>query len=161
MTLADFGEYLFSPILNNVLDPQKVRKTTDMTQPLTKYFCLSSHNTYLSGHQLVGDSDDLMYEEALRLGFRCIELDCWDGDGPLGEPMITHGYTLTSKITMKSVLKVIKQSAFKTNPYPVIFSFEMHCSKPYQSQIAVLVSEILGVDNVLMLPDDLEYCSNI
>lgn len=125
-----------------------------MTQPLTKYLCLSSHNTYLAGHQLVGDSDDLMYEEALRLGFRCIELDCWDGPG--GEPIITHGYTLTSKITMKSVLKVIKQSAFKVNPYPVIFSFEMHCSKPQQSRIAILVSEILGVENVLMLPDDLE-----
>jgi hypothetical protein len=25
MTLADFGEYLFSTILNNVLDPQKIR----------------------------------------------------------------------------------------------------------------------------------------
>ena len=100
-----------------------------------------------------------MYEEALRLGFRCIELDCWDGPG--GEPVITHGYTLTSKITMKSVLKVIKQSAFKINPYPVIFSFEMHCSKPQQKRIAVLVSEILGLDNVVMLPDDLESYQNI
>ena len=129
-----------------------------MTQSLTKYFCLSSHNTYLSGHQLVGASDVMMYEEALKIGFRCIELDCWDGAD--GEPIITHGYTLTSKITFKSVLEIIKKSAFKISPYPVIFSLEMHCSRPQQKRIAVLVSEILGLDNVLQLPEDLETYTN-
>jgi hypothetical protein len=44
----------------------------------------------------------LMYEEALRIGCRCVELDCWDG--PDGEPIVTHGFTLTSSITFENVI---------------------------------------------------------
>jgi phosphatidylinositol phospholipase C delta len=68
-----------------------------------------------------------MYEEAMRIGVRCVELDCWDG--PNNEPKITHGYTLTSSITMSSVVKRINEFAFKSSPYPVILSLEMHCKK--------------------------------
>ncbi len=110
-----------------MLNLDKINEESDMSHPLSRYLCFSSHNTYLAGHQLVGDSDVLMYEEALSLGCRCIELDCWDG--PDGEPIITHGYTLTSKITMKSALFTIKNSAFKISPYPVVLSLEMHCGK--------------------------------
>jgi hypothetical protein len=128
LSYADFTEFLFSPILNGVIAKEHKHKLSDMTQPLAKYFCFSSHNTYLSGHQLKGASDILMYEEALRIGCRCVELDCWDG--PNNEPKITHGYTLTSSLTMSSVIKTISEFAFKSSPYPVILSLEMHCKKP-------------------------------
>lgn len=42
-----------------------------------------------------------------------MELDCWDG--PNGEPVIYHGYTLTSKILFKDVIKTIKNYAFKVS----------------------------------------------
>lgn len=42
---------------------------------------------------------------------RCVELDCWDGAN--GEPVIYHGYTLTSKVLFKDVIKAIKDYAFK------------------------------------------------
>ncbi len=43
----------------------------------------------------------------------CVTVDCWDG--PDGEPMVQHGYTLTSKITFKSVIETINKYAFVNN----------------------------------------------
>jgi hypothetical protein len=99
-----------------------------MKSNLSFYYCYSSHNTYLSGNQLTGDSTAEMYRLALEMGCRCVELDLWDGPGD--EPKITHGFTMTSELSLRSALKTIKESAFKVSPYPVILSLEMHCKKP-------------------------------
>lgn len=40
-----------------------------------------------------------------------MELDCWDGSD--NEPVIYHGYTLTSQILFKDVIEAIKEYAFK------------------------------------------------
>jgi len=45
----------------------------------------------------------------------CVSVDCWDGSD--GEPVIYHGYTLTSKILFQDVIKAIKDYAFVTSPY--------------------------------------------
>ncbi|XP_014890258.1 1-phosphatidylinositol 4,5-bisphosphate phosphodiesterase delta-1-like isoform X2 [Poecilia latipinna] len=114
----------------------------DMSQPLNHYFISSSHNTYLMEDQLKGPSSTEAYVKALMKSCRCVELDCWDG--PNGEPIIYHGYTLTSKILFKDVIRAIKDYAFKTSPYPVILSLENHCTVEQQQLMAHHLIDILG-----------------
>lgn len=44
-----------------------------------------------------------------------ITVDCWDG--PDGEPIVHHGYTLTSKILFRDVIETINKYAFIKTEY--------------------------------------------
>uniref|UniRef100_A0A8C9YWT5 Phosphoinositide phospholipase C n=1 Tax=Sander lucioperca TaxID=283035 RepID=A0A8C9YWT5_SANLU len=125
-----------------VLNPDHREVYQDMSQPLNHYFISSSHNTYLMEDQLRGPSSTEAYVKALLKGCRCVELDCWDGSDD--EPEIYHGYTLTSKILFKDVIKAIKEYAFKVSDYPVILSLENNCSVKQQEVMAQHMSSILG-----------------
>ncbi|XP_041953686.1 1-phosphatidylinositol 4,5-bisphosphate phosphodiesterase eta-2a isoform X2 [Alosa sapidissima] len=136
-----FTNYMRSPegdIFNQAHD----EVVQDMSRPLCDYFIASSHNTYLMGDQLMSQSRVDMYAWVLQAGCRCVEVDCWDGQD--GEPIVHHGYTLTSKILFKDVIETINKYAFVKNPYPVILSIENHCSIPQQKKMAQYLMEVLG-----------------
>uniref|UniRef100_A0A8K9XP93 Phosphoinositide phospholipase C n=1 Tax=Oncorhynchus mykiss TaxID=8022 RepID=A0A8K9XP93_ONCMY len=139
--IEGFTSFMRSPTCD-VFNPEHHEVNQDMDQPLSSYYISSSHNTYLTGDQLLSHSKTDMYAWVLQAGCRCVEVDCWDG--PDGEPMVQHGYTLTSKITFKSVIETIDKYAFISNQYPVILSIENHCSIQQQKKIAQHLREILG-----------------
>ncbi|XP_078332156.1 1-phosphatidylinositol 4,5-bisphosphate phosphodiesterase delta-1-like [Crassostrea virginica] len=146
--LASHDQQLFNPVHRRVYQ--------DMTQPIINYYISSSHNTYLTEDQLRGPSRVEAYITALARGCRCVELDCWDG--PDDEPIIYHGYTLTSKILFRDVLSAIKDYAFQSSPlnpnnrYPVILSIENHCSVRQQTVMATYIKSIFG--DLLYAPEE-------
>nr|XP_050867349.1 1-phosphatidylinositol 4,5-bisphosphate phosphodiesterase-like isoform X1 [Vespula vulgaris] len=143
MTKDGFIRYLMSdenaPVFLDRLDVYM-----DMDQPLAHYYINSSHNTYLSGRQFGGKSSVEMYRQVLLAGCRCVELDCWDGKGEDEEPIITHGKAMCTDILFKDVIYAVRDTAFVTSEYPVILSFENHCSKKQQYKLAKYCDEILG-----------------
>ncbi|XP_055935815.1 1-phosphatidylinositol 4,5-bisphosphate phosphodiesterase zeta-1-like isoform X4 [Argiope bruennichi] len=141
LSLEGFQQFLLSPD-QDIFNKKHRIIYQDMTQPLAHYYIASSHNTYLISGQLIGDSSIEGYIQALGRGCRCLELDTWDG--PDGEPIIFHGYTLTSRIFLRDVLEAIKKYAFRASQYPVILSIENHCSLPYQVKMAEHFRNILG-----------------
>ncbi|XP_051508487.1 1-phosphatidylinositol 4,5-bisphosphate phosphodiesterase eta-2-like [Myxocyprinus asiaticus] len=136
-----FTTYMRSPA-GDIFNPEHYEVNQDMTQPLSSYYIASSHNTYLMGDQLMSQSRVDMYAWVLQAGCRCVEVDCWDGQD--GEPIVHHGYTLTSKILFKDVIETINKYAFIKNQYPVILSIENHCSVPQQKKMAQYLTEVLG-----------------
>ncbi|XP_074534999.1 1-phosphatidylinositol 4,5-bisphosphate phosphodiesterase eta-1 isoform X1 [Halichoeres trimaculatus] len=141
MGIDGFTSFMRSPTCD-IFNPLHHEVNQDMEQPLCNYFIASSHNTYLTGDQLLSHSKTDMYAWVLQSGCRCVEVDCWDG--PEGEPMVQHGYTLTSKIPFKFVIETINKYAFINNQFPVILSIENHCSIQQQKKIAQYLREIFG-----------------
>ncbi|XP_077961045.1 1-phosphatidylinositol 4,5-bisphosphate phosphodiesterase beta-1 isoform X3 [Gasterosteus aculeatus] len=153
ITLQALSSYLSSDE-NGVIPPEKLDQSEDMSYPLSHYIINSSHNTYLTAGQLAGSSSVEMYRQVLLAGCRCVELDVWKGRTAEEEPVITHGFTMTSEIPFKEVIEAIAECAFKTSPFPVILSFENHVdSLKQQAKMAEYCQSIFG-DALLIDPLD-------
>ncbi|XP_053365580.1 1-phosphatidylinositol 4,5-bisphosphate phosphodiesterase beta-4 isoform X2 [Clarias gariepinus] len=143
MTCDGFCRYLMSDE-NAPVFLDRLELYQEMDHPLSHYFINSSHNTYLTGRQFGGKSSVEMYRQVLLSGCRCVELDCWDGKGEDQEPIITHGKAMCTDVLFKEVIQAIKETAFVTSEYPVILSFENHCSRHQQYKLARYCEDIFG-----------------
>ncbi|ESK97767.1 1-phosphatidylinositol- -bisphosphate phosphodiesterase [Moniliophthora roreri MCA 2997] len=140
MTLEVFSTFLRSE--DNCVFPELYQPIThDMTRPISEYYISSSHNTYLIGHQLVGVSTVEGYIRALLHSCRTVELDIYDGDD---EPMVYHGKTWTSKVSVREVCQAIAKYAFVASPYPVMISAEVHCGVRQQDMVVEIMKKAFG-----------------
>nr|XP_057918195.1 1-phosphatidylinositol 4,5-bisphosphate phosphodiesterase epsilon-1 isoform X3 [Doryrhamphus excisus] len=142
MSFEGFARYLMDKENFASRNEESLMNPEELQYPLSYYFIESSHNTYLTGHQLKGESSVELYSQVLLQGCRSVELDCWDGDD--GMPVIYHGHTLTTKIPFKDVVEAINRSAFVNSDMPVILSIENHCSLPQQRNMANIFKTVFG-----------------
>lgn len=129
-------------------------EVTNRSHPLPEYFISSSHNTYLMAHQLYGTSSATAYQNTLRAGARCVEIDAWDEETEKDEPKVTHGYTLVSHIPFRSVCETIRdmvdqEAAQATDtqgnrPAPILISLENHCDAYGQKRLVDIMKEVWG-----------------
>lgn len=141
ISFSEFCCYIFSE-MNNIFDPDKKAIHHDPDQHITQYFINTSHNTYLVGHQLYGKSTIEGIERAIEQGCRCVELDCWDGSN--GEPIVTHGHTLTLEYLFEKMIEKLSKIAFKNNKFPLIISLETHCCPEQREKMAVYLKKYFG-----------------
>ncbi|GAB7361123.1 hypothetical protein MBLNU230_g1158t1 [Neophaeotheca triangularis] len=153
-----------TPRMHELLDKPHVQlpaSVTDRSHALSEYYISSSHNTYLTAHQMWGESHVDAYTLALNTGSRCVEIDVWDDSENPDEPKVTHGWTLTSNVSFRSVCETIRdvvdrEAAESQNvpgyqAAPIMVSLENHCDAHGQRRIATIMRETWG-DRLLSKP---------
>ncbi|KAM5344838.1 hypothetical protein ACJ41O_010700 [Fusarium nematophilum] len=139
MSEAAFVSFLASED-NDAIAPEPQEYTLD--RPMNEYFISSSHNTYLLGRQVAGQSSVEGYISSLVRGCRCVEVDCWDGYN--GQPEVNHGRTMTTSISFKEVMTTINKYAFVKSKFPLWISLEVHCSPNQQATMVEIIKESFG-----------------
>jgi hypothetical protein len=144
LTPIQFHALMVSPELNSAVSKKLAAPSADeFDHPMSDYWVASSHNSYLVDEdQLVGRSSTDMYRRILLQGCRSVELDVWDDAD--GEPVVTHGFTLCTKIKFRHCVTAIAECAFGTSTLPLSLSLEMHCSPRQQAKVAELLRSGLG-----------------
>jgi Ca2+-binding EF-hand superfamily protein len=80
LTLEEFKSFIISGDYCDILDNSKLVSEQDMSFSLNNYFIFSSHNTFLTKHQLYGESNIEMYTFAMNYSCRLVEMDVWVRD---------------------------------------------------------------------------------
>lgn len=63
MSFEGFAKYMIDKDNKLSIDDDSTSIDTDMHKPLSCYYIASSHNTYLTGHQLKGESSIDLYSQ--------------------------------------------------------------------------------------------------
>ena len=109
--------------------------------------------------QLVGRSSLEQYADVLMRGCRCVEIDVWDGED--GEPIVTHGFTMTTRLRFVDVVRTCLEHAFVATPYPLVLSLEVHCSGKQVRRMGVILNDVLGPQLLRRPLDSAEKCRTV
>jgi phosphatidylinositol phospholipase C delta len=150
LTMSETAFAAFLTSTSNEVIPKEPQEYV-LDRPMNEYYISSSHNTYLIGRQVASISSHEGYISALLRGCRCIEVDCWDGDDM--QPVVTHGHTLTTRISFLEVIKTINKYAFAKSHFPLWISLEVRCQPSTQIKMAQIMMEIFG-DKLVRTPLD-------
>lgn len=142
-TVDSFNDFLLSSY-NQFIQPE-----THLNRPLNEYYISTSHNTYLIGRQVADTSSEEGYIRALQSGCRSVEIDIWDG--PDDHPVVKHGRTFTSSVSVEDVCSAIRKYGFIASPNPLILSLEIHCSPSNQLKVVEILKDTFG-DNLVTQP---------
>ncbi|KAF4920800.1 1-phosphatidylinositol 4,5-bisphosphate phosphodiesterase 1 [Colletotrichum viniferum] len=63
---------------------------------------------------------------------------------PKDEPIVTHGWTLTTPCGFREVCQAVRESAFETNELPLIISLEVHADIEQQNVMVKIMKEEWG-----------------
>lgn len=63
---------------------------------------------------------------------------------PKGEPIVLHGWTPTKPTGFRDVCRAIRETAFVTNPLPIIVSLEVHADEEQQEVMVDIMREEWG-----------------
>ena len=88
------------------------------------------------------------FSQWLRILIDLLKVDIYDGDQ---EPMVFHGKSFTSKVSLREVCEAILKYGFVASPYPIIISAEIHCSIGQQDLIAAIMMQVFG-DKLVKMP---------
>ncbi|KAG5360826.1 1-phosphatidylinositol 4,5-bisphosphate phosphodiesterase 1 [Yarrowia sp. B02] len=142
-TVDSFNDFLLSSY-NLFVKPE-----TNLNRPLNEYYISTSHNTYLIGRQVADTSSEEGYIRALQSGCRSVEIDIWDG--PDDHPVVKHGRTFTSSVSVEDVCSAIRKYGFIASPNPLILSLEIHCSASNQLKVVDILKGTFG-ENLVTQP---------
>lgn len=134
-----------------------------LDRKLCEFYINSSHNSFLEGYQVMGESRISNLKNALDAGARCIELDIHEG---VGSPLVMHTGSLPGFLS--DYLKIIKDEGFKNTNDPLILYLEIFNSgnESHMKNIGSLVQSYLG-DRLYEWKmsnwngDNTKYCLNV
>ena len=95
-------------------------------------------------------------------GARCVEIDAWDDKDEEDGVKATHGFTLVSHISFRSICRVMREALeheekeIGQKPLPVMLSLENHCGEEGQKSMVRVMHEEWGDRLVTGLIDGVE-----
>ncbi|KAF6061123.1 Phosphatidylinositol-specific phospholipase C, X domain family protein [Candida albicans] len=127
--------------------------------PLNEYFISSSHNTYLTGRQVAGDSSVEGYIRTLQRGCRCVEIDIWNGDSNTTTTtvIVNHGRTLLTNKLANVIVLSNKKFAFINNEIIRENGFNPNFNTKFSGSIITTTNDLIFIKFVVYASTSLNY----